>query len=253
MAAQTATGSLKPFFRFPFQDREATSRFLTGTALLLGGFVLPIIPALFAYGYALRILHSSAEGKPPSMPAWEDWSSLLSLGLRGLAVGILYTLPATVLFILGTGVYFATFLLIPLASDSPTGSGDAFLGLFLAALGVMLLAIVGGLILLLLGLIPLPAALTHLVTHDRFSAAFRVGEWWPILTANPLGYLIAFVIVAGISAIAYYAFVVLYTTLILLCLGFLIVLPVGFYAMLVAASLFGEAYREGRQIRAQES
>jgi hypothetical protein len=64
--------------------------------------------------------------------------------------------------------------------------------------------------------------------------------------------LIGFVIVAGISAIAYYAFLVLYTTLILLCLAFLIVVPVGFYAMLVAASLFGEAYREGRQILAQQ-
>ena len=70
-------------------------------------------------------------------------------------------------------------------------------------------------------------------------------EWWPILSANRLGYFIAFVIVAGIFAIGYYAFFVLYSTLILLCLAFLVMPPLGFYMMLVAAALFGEIYREG--------
>ena len=244
MKSQSATAQLKPIFQFPFQDTEARNRFLTGCALMVGGFIVPVIPALFAYGYALRILRSTAEGKPPSMPVWEDWSSLLGLGARGAVVGFIFTLPAFAVFLFGLAAYVGSFLLIPFISGEGSAS-DPFFVLFLLGMASLFFAMAFGLLLLLLGAVPLPASLAHFVVHDRFGAAFRVREWWPILSANRLGYFMAIVIVAGIFAIGYYAFFVLYSTLILLCLAFLVMPPIMFYSMLVGSALFGEIYREG--------
>jgi hypothetical protein len=82
---------------------------------------------------------------------------------------------------------------------------------------------------------------------DRFSAAFRIGEWWRILWANKLGYFVAFVVTTGILGVAYWAFMILYSTMVLLCLAFLVLVPTGMYAMLVGAALFGDAYRDGTE------
>lgn len=245
MKRKAAMTQLKVFFRFPFQDSEAKSRFIAGSALLLGGFIIPIIPGLFVYGYALRILKSTVEGKPPSMPPWDDWSSLFKLGLRGAIVSFIYTLPAMGVFLFGLAIYFGAFILLPFTSSADANSSDPIFFLFLLAMGAMFLSMAIGSALLILGTLPLPASISHFVKSDQLSAAFRVREWWPILSANRLGYFISFVIVAGILGIAYYAFFVLYSTLILLCLAFFILPSIGFYIMLVAASLFGESYREG--------
>ena len=248
MNIQAATTQLKPFFRFPIKDFQARSRFIAGSALMLGGFIVPILPGLLAYGYALRIMRATAEGEPPSMPPWDDWTSLLSLGLRGAIISLVFMLPALSVILLGLAVYFGTFFLIPLTSGAEAYESDPILVLLFLALGAMFFSMAIGSILLILGSIPLPASIAHFVTKDQLSAAFKVREWWPILSANRLAYFISFVIVAGILGIAYYAFFVLYSTLILLCVAFFLLAPLGFYTMLVAASLFGETYREGSRL-----
>jgi hypothetical protein len=90
-----------------------------------------------------------------------------------------------------------------------------------------------------------PPCLPPLHRVDRLSAAFHIREWWPIVMADRLGYFAAFVVVSGILGLAYWAFMILYSTVILLCLGFLVIVPAAVYAMLVGAALFGEAYRGG--------
>jgi hypothetical protein len=245
MSIQAATSQLKPFFTFPFQDTQARGRFAIGTALLLGGFVVPILPGLLVYGYALRILRSTAEGEPPSMPPWDDWSTLLSLGFRGGIVGLLFTLPAMLVFFLGFAAYFGAFLLIPFLSDARANGGDAAFAVVLLAMATMFFSMAVGSALLFLGTIPLPAAVTHFVVKDQIGAAFRIREWWPTLLSNGLGYFISFVLVAGILGITYWAFFAVYYTVVLVCLAFFIMLPISLYTMLLGASLFGDAYREG--------
>lgn len=248
MNMQTATSQLKPFFRFPFQDAQSRSRFVLGSALLLGGFVVPIIPGLLVFGYALQVLRSSARGEPPSMPAWDNWSSLLSLGFRGAIVSFLFTLPGFAVFLLGFAIYFGTFLLMAFTSGAEPSGNDAVFALFPLGMVAMFLSMALGSLLSVLGIIPLPASVSHFVVKDQLSAAFRVREWWPILSANRLGYLISFVIVAGILGAAYFGFMVLYYTVILICLVFFVMLPVSFYTMLVGGALFGDSYREGCQL-----
>jgi hypothetical protein len=248
MDIRAATTQLKPFIRFPFQDHEARSRFLIGSALTLGSFIVPIIPGLFASGYALRVMRSTAEGEAPRMPAWDDWGGFLSLGFRGAVVGFLFLLPSLAVSLLGMTVYFGAFLMLPFLTR-PGGSGEeAFIVLWLLAMAVMFLSVAVATLLLVVGVIPLPASLTHFALKDELAAAFRVREWWPILSANALGYFITFVITLGIFASSYFAFYALYSTLILACLGFLVMLPFNFYISLVGGALFGDAYREGNQL-----
>ena len=251
MSIGASTSAIKPFFRFPLEDRQSRERFLIGCALILGGFVIPIIPGLLAYGYALRILRSTSQGEEPSMAAWDDWSSLLSMGFRGTIVGLIFTLPALLVFMFGGATYFGSFFLLPLSSSSDTDVAAAFFLLMMLGMGTMFLSLAIGSILLMLALIPLPASVSHFVAKDRLSAAFRVREWWPILRGNRLGYFICFVAVAGIVGIMYFAFIALYYTFILICLGVLIMIPANFYAMLVGGALFGEAYHQGLALLAQ--
>jgi hypothetical protein len=254
MTIQSSISQLKPLFRFPFHDRQSRTRFLIGSALSLAGFIVPIIPGLFVYGYTLRVLRLTAEGESPSMLPWDDWSTFLSLGFRGAIISLLFTAPAIVVFLVGISVYFGTFFLLPFSSGpEANGAESAFAILVLVAMAVMFLSMALGSILLVLGTIPLPASTSHFVVKDQMSAAFRVREWWPILSANRLGYFISFVIVSGILGIAYYAFFALYSTLVLLCVAYLIMVPVLFYAMLVAASVFGVTYREGRAMVQEHS
>jgi hypothetical protein len=136
-----------------------------------------------------------------------------------------------------------------LQASSGSGSNpDAFFGVFMIGMAAMFLSMAVGSTLFLLGAAPLPAALAHFATQDRLGAAFSVREWWPILKANRMGYFISFVSVIGIFGLAYFAFFILYSTLVLLCLAIFILAPIGFYTSLVGASLFGEAYREGRDL-----
>jgi hypothetical protein len=250
MNMQAATAQLRPYFGFPFQDRESRNRFIAGSALTIASIIIPIIPALFVYGYVLRIMRATADGEPPAMPAWEDWSSLLSVGVRGAIVNFVFLLPGMAVFFLGLAVYFGILILAPIVQGTPASSAnpDAFFGFFMIGMGALFLCMTVGSILFLLGAIPLPAALAHFAAQDRLGAGFSVREWWPILKANKLGFFISFVCTIGIFGIGYYAFLILYSTLVLLCVAIFILAPVGFYTSLVGASLFGDAYREGRSL-----
>ncbi len=242
-----ATSELKQYFRFPFQDRESRSRFALGCALMFVGYFFPIIPGLLVYGYALRILQRTAKGEAPSMPAWDDWPSMLSLGFRGFIIQLVFTLPALVVFLLGLAAYFGAIIPFSIATSTEASVSDPAILLVFVAMLVLFLSMFIGSVLLALGLIPLPACVSHFAAEDKFSAAFRIREWWRILSANKLGYFIAFVVVIGLLGIAYMASMILYSTMVLLCLAFLVFVPAGVYAMLVGAALFGEAYRDGTE------
>jgi hypothetical protein len=245
MKLPAATTQMKPYFRFPFQDGESTTRFVVGCALLFGSYLIPLIPAIFVYGYTLRILRSTAEGEAPSMPAWDDWSGFFGLGLRGALVNFLFLLPGVGTLMLGIAFYCGSLFVMPFISGTKSAESGAAFALIMLAMMVMFLAMGIGSLLAMMGVLPLPAALSHLAVNGKLAAAFRVGEWWPILWANKLGYAIAFVVAAGILGVAYYGFILLYSTVVLICLAFIVLIPIFFYVELVATALFGEVYREG--------
>jgi len=239
-----AINSLKPIFRFPMRDKDSANRFLVGSALSLAGFLIPILPSLLAYGYAIRVMRQTATGDSPSMPAWDDWNAYIKDGVRGALVSFACFFPAFLVFLLGFGLYLAAFIALAMADSGGSQSYAAFASLALLATAALFVALPIGSILLFLGAIPLPLATAHFAIKDSLAAAFRIREWLPILRANKLGYFISWVIVAGLFGMTYLVFFTAYYTLILICLLPFLMAPAVFYTMLVVGALFGNVYHE---------
>jgi hypothetical protein len=249
MQEERTADSLKAILRFPFQGPEWQNRLLIGVALNLASFVIPILPSFFVNGYLLRVMRVAIEGDEPGLPAWEDWGGLFRDGLRATLVGIAYLLPATVVMFGGMLIY----ILMPLGligGSGPVTDGDTIdllfpLGFFLS-MGSMFIAMAVGMLLYTAGIIPLPTALAHFAAEDDISAAFRVRSWWPILTADKLGYFVDWVVVAGLAAIGYMASMAIYSTGILCWATPFLMVPLMLYAMLIAAVLFGQRYSSSK-------
>lgn len=254
MSDVTSIPSLKATFRFPFQEPNWQSRFILGAGLLVAGFVIPILPGIFVYGYLLRVMRQALQGEGLSLPAWEDWWRLAVDGLRGTLVSLVFLLPGTLVFFAGMAFYFiSTFSLPVLLSGAGSDADLAAPLLFLAIIAVMFLSVLVGSLLTVAGAIPLPVATAHFVARDRVGAAFHLREWWPLLRANKLGYFIAWVVVFGLMGILYFVTVMTYYTCVLCCLIPFLAAPLGFYLSLVGAALFGQTYRDSVAVLEQDS
>ncbi len=249
--ATTPITSLKKLFRFPFQGPDWQNRFIIGAALTFAGFFIPIVPGIFVSGYILQVMRQAIKGEDLTLPAWDDWGRLGLDGLRLMLVSLVYLLPGAIVFYGGMALYFVSSFVLPvLMSAAEEGSGVAFVLplLFLASMAIMFLSMFVGSILFLLGIIPLPVAAAHFAEQDEVAAAFRLREWWPLLRVNKLGYFIAWVLVAGLAAILYLAFMLAYYTVALCCCIPFLGAPLGFYLSLVGAVLFGQTYQESKAI-----
>lgn len=246
MTASTIT-SLKTIFRFPFQDPNWRSRFIVGTVLQFAGFLIPIVPGVFVYGYVLRVMRQSLKGEDLSLPAWDEWGKLAIDGLRGTVIGLAYLLPGMIVFLGGMAIYFTSSISFPLMMSRAEEAGEVALGapmLLLASMAILFLSMLIGSVLFVVGVVPLPVATAHFVAKDKLTAAFRVREWWPLLRVNKLGYFIAWVVITGLMSVLYFVFMMFYYTCVLGCLIPFLGAPVGFYVSLVGATLFGQTYQE---------
>lgn len=233
--------------KFPFNDPDWQRKLLIGSLLTLAGFVVPIIPLLFVYGYALQIMQRIiVEKGAPYLPEWDDWGKLFSDGLKLLGVGFIYTLPALVLFCGGLSIHFiSVFSLAAVPQEAGPDSPAVLLpfvgmGVFFITYGV------GMILMLLLGAV-LPAAIGHMIAANDFAAAFRVREWWPIFKANLAGYLIAYALLFGAWMALSFAMQILYLTLILCCLVPFLIGGASMYLTVIGSVLFGQAYRTGAE------
>jgi hypothetical protein len=243
----TTTTSLKAIFRFPFQSPKWQSHFIIGIALIWVGFLIPIVPGIFVYGYILRVMRGALDGDDLVLPVWEDWGRLALDGLRGTVIHLVYMFPATIVYFGGMAFYVIGNFSLPLLMSAANEGGDVAAGLpllFLGNMAIMFLSMFIGSVLGLLGVIPLPMATAHFVAQDKLSAAFRVREWWSLLRVDKLGYFIGWVIVAGLMGILYFASTLAYYSIVLCCFIPILMAPIGFYVPLVGAALFGQIYRE---------
>lgn len=230
---------LKSLFRFPFQGPDWVNRFIIGCALLFAGWVVPILPALFVLGYAVEVMRRVIGGEEPSLPPWQDWGRLFVDGMRAFVVGLVYLLPATLIYFGSMGLYFAvSFGSVFLAREQEV------LGIFIVAMVILFIGMFLGFLLSFLGIVPLPAAMAHFVTENRLGAAFQVRRWWAVLKERWWEYGIAWVLLFGITGLVYFAMMLLYYTLCLCWLVPIAIAPLAFYTMLVAAALFGQVWRD---------
>lgn len=247
MTDSFSTTSLRAAFRYPFNSPEGPSRFLVGVALLFLNLFIPIVPAVFVYGYLVQVMRRIIQGEDPALPEWKDWGRLGADGLRSLAVAAVYLGPGLVIMLGGWLLYMVMYLggvslLSNVRHAAPSGIA---LMLIFGALGILFLSLFASMCLLLIGGVPLPAALAHLAARNKLSAAFDVFEWGAILTADRWGYFVSWVVIVGLASLIQFAIMLIYFTIVLCAVAYVIVLPLGFYLMLVAAAVFAQAYREG--------
>jgi len=250
MEEVTTIGSLRDVFAFPFRGHEWRQRFIIGSVIVMASFLIPILPLIVVYGYALEVMRQGIEGDELMLPGWDDWSKMAIDGLRAMVAGFVYLLPGLLVTFGGIALYFLATLAAPFAVQG--GEESVWPLLFFGSFIVMFLSLFLGTVVTVFGAIPLPIATAHLVAEDDLSAAFRVRDWWELLRANPLGAFVAWVVVAGLMAILYVALTLSYYTLVLCCAIPFLAGPMGFYLLLVSAALFGRTYRESRQMASGE-
>jgi hypothetical protein len=179
-STESTISPLKALLRFPFQEPEWQNRFVIGTGLLWASAVVPLLPAIFAQGYALQLMRQAIEGQPLSLPAWDDWGKLGRDGLWGMVVTFVYLLPGIVVFCGGITLYMTSIFVLPFAgglSDSGAAAGVAMMSMF-GSMAVFFVSLFVSTFLFLAGLVPVPVAVARALAHDDLSAAFRFGRVW---------------------------------------------------------------------------
>ena len=230
---------------YPFRDPNWKNKLLVGSAVMLAGFVVPVVPGLFVMGYFARILRQVIAGGEWCLPEWDEWGQMLGDGLKLFGVSLVYSLPAIVLMVAAFGLSFVPSfmpLFAPVTDESQTGAWVA--GMFAASmLGLVLMGLAT--LLVLVALLFQPPAMAHMVARGPFGAAFRVRKWWRIVRANWAGFALAYVIAMGLGMVVYSATMVLYMTLVLCFLMPFVLAPLEVYLVMIAGVVFGEAYRTG--------
>ncbi len=252
MSAKTETiDPVKRLLRFPFDAPNWHTPFLIGTGLIWANYVIPLVPLVFVYGYALRIMRQTIAGQPPSMPSWDDWGAIGRDGLIAIVVGLVYMLPAIAVFLIGALLYVFGFmgqpLIATLIDDPGVAAGIGIIGIF-GGLAGLFLAMFLGFILTLAGFIPLPAAIAHALAEDDLGAAFRLRQIWRLIRADAWSYFSAWIIGGGLAMVGYVVFMAGYYTFVLLCLMPFLVAPLFFYTSAVSMAIFGESYRQNASL-----
>jgi hypothetical protein len=248
MSEVFSSGSLRSLIKFPFQSPNWKGRFLIGSGLLLASYIIPIVPAIFVYGYLAGVMRQAIQGEPLVLPEWRDWGRLAKDGVRCFVVGLLFMAPGFIVMYAGMALYMVVFVWGS-ASMNAGATSDAISSLpfflMFGAMGIFFISMFLGWFLTMLGLVPFPAALAHFVAQDKVGAALNVREWSKIIKADKWGYLVSWVITLGLGGIIYFAFMLVYFLGIFCFPIFIVFVPVGLYLLLVAAAVFGQFYREG--------
>lgn len=256
MASTASLEGVKKTVFFPFKGQKWGVKVLIGSALSLANFIVPIVPLIPIYGYAAQIGKRVVQNdEDPELPDWSNWGLFFSDGIKLFGASILYNLPGILTVIIGYLLMLAgnfVFMLDPEFYRTSTPSteyfigsmGGMFAGMFIIFLGVFL-AMAGS-------FLAFPA-LGHLLASGEFGAAFRFKEWWPVFKANFSGYLLALLILYGVSMGLVWVAYIFYFTIVLCFLMPLALCVVMFLTITIQFSLLAVAYRDGKQKLAEAS
>jgi hypothetical protein len=179
----------------------------------------------------------------PYLPEWNDLGKYLGDGWRLFSVSFVYNLPAILVSVLGWVAYIIGF--IGMAAVGESNPDSTFSILFFFGMGIFMVSIALTIFLMIAVSMIMPAVIGHTIAHGTIVSGFDFTGWWKIFRANLGGFFLALIILYGLLGFMYLISQVFYTTIILICLAFVVMLAGGFYLMLVGATLIGLAYREG--------
>ncbi|MCK5706488.1 MAG: DUF4013 domain-containing protein [Candidatus Aureabacteria bacterium] len=85
---------IKKALTYPFSDEKWIVK------LIIGGLI-SLVPVLnfLSFGYIMRILKETSEGKEPKLPEWGDWENLFKEGAFGFLILLAYGIAMGILFI----------------------------------------------------------------------------------------------------------------------------------------------------------
>jgi hypothetical protein len=202
-------------FSFVFEDPDWFKKI--AIAALVG--LIPVVGQFVLIGWALETAKRVIRQDPNPL-ADLDFGSQLGLGFQSFLVGLVYAIPAFLIYI---PMFVIPFLVGDTSSDT---AGYAITLVMLCCGGLMALYI-------LLMVAVLPAAQASFLATGRMSAAFNFKQVFGLLKAAPGAYLLVLLggmiggFIAPLGSIA--------------CgIG---VLLTSAYAMLISAHLMGQAYR----------
>jgi hypothetical protein len=232
---------------FPVRDAEARNQFLIACAVMLAGFIIPLLPIFLLMGYTAKIMRQVIEeNKTPSMPAWQasDWSEMFTEGLRLWGAQMILTLP--LLLLLGCGFVFVIGGSIGFATLTDT-QADA-----IAPISVTLY-ILGFLMIGIFSILSLPygvivsAALPHVAIKRSFQAAFEFKEWFAIFRKALGQFILGYAVIMVASFVFIMIMKVAMITLVLICILPLLMIPYAAYQMLIMNTVYAQAYAIGRK------
>jgi hypothetical protein len=206
----------------------------------LAGFIIPIVPMLFATGYMMRIMRQVLKGDQPHMIEWDEWGEMFVDGARLFGVRLVFMLPIFLLLCPLIGFNVA----LPFIMESTSQNADWIVFIFPLPMGVFFLILIP---LSLVISIVLPAAEVHVTDKGEFAAAFRVREWWEIFRANWGGFLLALAIAYGISFALTIVVQFAMFTIVLICVLPFILPGIWMYMSLVMYAAFAQAYKGGQE------
>lgn len=224
MEKSFSTYGLQALLGFPFKDKQAVTKYLIAALFLVFGWL--IVPALFLEGWYMRVAKNVMVTKGlGSLPEWDNWGQMILDGLKLVAVVIIYYLPAFILFLISF-----TLTLVPVVGWVSGG----------------ILSWLTYLVAIALTIFVFPAIL-NMIDKGSFGAAFHFEEWWQNLKANFVGYLVVYLVVAGVTALLGLILQVVFSTVVLLCIVPIVILAVILYLNTIGFAVLGQVWVEGEE------
>lgn len=216
--------------RYPWSGEQKVETILIGGVLALTSFL--IVPALFSYGYLLRVIRRVSAGDDATPPSFEDWGELLTDGIVTMVILLAYMLVPSL-----TMSLVATVTFIPLAALASSATGaESLIGSV-----TVVVFLVGTVLSLGLGLLTaylLPAAVGAYAATGSIEAAFSPSTLRSLGGDSrfALAWLIAFTAVVLVQVISYAAMVTI--------VGIVVIPFLGFYGNVAAAYAIGAGIQE---------
>jgi hypothetical protein len=202
-------------FSFPFKDEKWISKILI--AGLIG--LIPVIGWIVLLGWQIEVIRRVIQGSNEPLPDWSGFGDYLILGLKGIVIALIYSLPIILLSIP-----------VPILS-SILDSADASVVVAIISFCFSCISLLYGIVLAFV----IPAAFGRLAATNRLVDAFNLSAIWG-LVRNALGsYVIAIIGTIIASFVG--------TLGVIAC--FIGIIFTWAYYNVVAGHLYGQAYREG--------
>lgn len=218
---------LEEAINYPRNDEENWLKTLAiGSVMALLSFL--IIPIFVVLGYYMRVLRGSMEGNEMP-PVFDEWGEMIVDGLKAFVVAFVYLLIPGIVFGISSGG-----VLLGALTGGDIGAG--------AILGSLVGFLVSGILFLVVWYVT-PAALANHARTGNIGSGFAFSELRPALVSGK--YATPWLMALGIGIAAGIVVGILNVVPVV---GFVLAIPVNFYAAVVAFRLYGEGFEDATRL-----